>query len=213
MNIVKIRNYNIKKEGVKITRGNNPHLCNPYPLQEFASRKECLNKFKEYVWRKKDRFKEFLDYYIEQLNHQDVIFSCCCTPDLCHGDILARLVHLCREKPSNIAAIVGGRNFSDSKYMKKFLDKEKIGYIISGGASGADTMGAQYGLKNNISVKECHVEWDKYGKIAGFIRNKDIILNCDKVIAFWDGKSKGTKHSIDLAEYYKIPVTIYSDWS
>jgi len=42
-------------------------------------------------------------------------------------------------------------------------------------------------------------EWNKYGKSAGYKRNSLIINEADKVVAFWKGESKGTKHSIDLA--------------
>ena len=52
-------------------------------------------------------------------------------------------------------------------------------------------------------------DWDKYGKSAGFIRNKLIINEADMVVAFWDGKSKGTKNSIDLAINAGKPVDIY----
>jgi len=30
----------------------------------------------------------------------------------------------------------------------------------------------------------------------------------DALIAFWDGKSKGTKHMIDLAERYELKVKV-----
>ena len=43
-------------------------------------------------------------------------------------------------------------------------------------------------------------DWDRYGKAAGIIRNKDIVENSNMVIAFWDGKSKGTASSIELAK-------------
>lgn len=42
-------------------------------------------------------------------------------------------------------------------------------------------------------------EWDKYDKRAGYRRNVEIIANADVVIAAWDGQSKSTKHSIDIA--------------
>ena len=53
-------------------------------------------------------------------------------------------------------------------------------------------------------------EWKKYGKRAGYIRNHDIIKNSDHVVAFWDGKSRGTLHSIELArDKYHIPIDVY----
>lgn len=42
--------------------------------------------------------------------------------------------------------------------------------------------------------------WAEFGKYAGYIRNYDMGKNADMLIAFWDGKSKGTSHMIDIAE-------------
>ena len=101
-------------------------------------------------------------------------------------------------------AIIGTRTFTDYQRLKSILDKIKSKYeiesIISGGASGADTMAEIYARENNIPLTVYKADWDKYGKRAGFIRNKYIIDDCDICIAFWDSKSKGTKHSIDLAK-------------
>ena len=97
-------------------------------------------------------------------------------------------------------AVIGSRNFSDYQKVKKVLDQLEISLIVSGGAKGADTLGYQYALENSIETLIFRAEWDKYGKSAGYIRNVDIIDNSDIVLAFWDGKSKGTLHSINLAK-------------
>ena len=71
--------------------------------------------------------------------------------------------------------------------------------IVSGGAKGADTIAEKFALINRIPTKIFLPDWDKHGKSAGFLRNKDIVDYSDMVLAFWDQKSKGTKHTIDLA--------------
>ena len=80
--------------------------------------------------------------------------------------------------------------------------------IISGGAKGADSLARQYANEHAIAIVEYKPEWDKYGRAAGFIRNTDIVNNSDMIIAFWDGKSKGTKHSIGLAHKLNKQVII-----
>ena len=59
----------------------------------------------------------------------------------------------------------------------------------------AKMVAKEYGLK-------CHrfpADWEKHGKSAGYIRNKEMAEFSDVIIAFWDGKSKGTKHMIDIS--------------
>ena len=85
--------------------------------------------------------------------------------------------------------------------MKEVLDAyTNLDVIVSGGAKGADSLARHYAVVNDIELVEFIPDWKKYGRGAGMKRNKDIIENCDYCIAFWDGKSKGTKNSINLAK-------------
>lgn len=98
-------------------------------------------------------------------------------------------------------AVVGTRTFLDYKLLKSELDKyEDIEVIISGGAKGADSLAAEYAEEKNIDTMIFIPEWEKYGKAAGPKRNKKIIEECDKVIAFWDEESYGTLSSIKFAK-------------
>jgi len=100
--------------------------------------------------------------------------------------------------------VVGSRDFNDYDLLKKYLDKihsiEPIKCIVSGGAKGADSLSEKWAGDNNVSKIIFYPEWNKYGKRAGFLRNVTIVDTSDKVIAFWSGNSKGTKHSIDLCK-------------
>ena len=106
-------------------------------------------------------------------------------------------------------SIIGSRSFFDYTMLEKILNKEKIDILVSGGAIGADSLGEQYAENNNIPTLIFKPDWKRFGRAAGFIRNKDIIDNSDKVIAFWDGKSKGTLNSINLAKKQNKKVIIY----
>jgi len=97
-------------------------------------------------------------------------------------------------------AVIGSRTFSDYKLVKETLSTINITLLVSGGAIGADSLGEQYAKLNGIPAKIFYPDWKKYGKKAGFIRNSDIINESEMVIAFWDGKSKGTLDSIKKAE-------------
>ena len=72
--------------------------------------------------------------------------------------------------------------------------------IISGGAIGVDTLARQLAEQNNIPIIEFLPEYSKYGRKAPLMRNIQIVENCDFVIAFWDGKSPGTKFTIEYAK-------------
>ena len=106
-------------------------------------------------------------------------------------------------------AIVGSRDFNNYEFLKKIVDFHPCTQIISGGARGADTLARQYAIEHGIPFKEFFPDWDTHGKSAGFLRNEQIVQACDELVAFWDGKSRGAKHSITLAEDAGKPVYKY----
>lgn len=79
--------------------------------------------------------------------------------------------------------------------------------IISGGAKGVDTCAKEYAIAHNIKLTEFLPEYKKYGRNAPLLRNISIIERADVVLAFWDGKSRGTKFVIERC--YDIGKRIY----
>lgn len=110
-----------------------------------------------------------------------------------------------------IIAIIGSRSFKTFEHltiMDTFIREKlgcvsKVNTVVSGAAAGADTLGKMWANVNGCDMVEFPADWNTYGKAAGFIRNKTIIEAADVVFAFWDGKSKGTKHSIKIAKEMK----------
>lgn len=94
-------------------------------------------------------------------------------------------------------AIVGSRNCPRIDISTHFPFVPDT--IISGGAAGADTLAKEYALMNNIPLTEFFPDYKKFGRRAPILRNIKIVDNCDFLIAFWDGKSRGTKFTIDYA--------------
>lgn len=80
--------------------------------------------------------------------------------------------------------------------------------LVSGTARGADKLGERYAKENNFNLKLFPADWNNLGKSAGYIRNENMAKYSDVLIAFWDEKSKGTKHMIDLAIKYNLKVHI-----
>ena len=75
---------------------------------------------------------------------------------------------------------------------KEFIQPE----IVSGGALGVDWAGEYYARKHNLPYKVFPADWS-LGRGAGHIRNKQMGDYADRLIAIWDGSSKGTKGMID----------------
>lgn len=101
--------------------------------------------------------------------------------------------------------IAGGRDFDDYDLLKLKLDKllsqttDSV-TIISGTARGADTLGAHYAKDHGYGLIEMPADWGKYGRSAGYRRNEDMAAVATHCACFWNGKSRGTKHMIDIAE-------------
>lgn len=108
--------------------------------------------------------------------------------------------------------VAGGRDYDDYETLKSKLDKllqnKKDVQIVTGKARGADSLGEKYALEKSYSIAEFPVDWDSYGKSAGYRRNAEMADYADACVCFWDGASKGTKHMIDLAEKKGIKLRI-----
>lgn len=108
--------------------------------------------------------------------------------------------------------IAGGRDFNDYQELCSFCDFMLSSMtdieIVSGTANGADSLGEQYATERGYLIKQFPADWDKYGKSAGYKRNAQMAEYADALIAFWDKKSRGTKHMIDLAKETKLKVRI-----
>ena len=108
--------------------------------------------------------------------------------------------------------IAGGRNFKDYLMLKKQVDyyqlhKNQITEVVSGGAAGADTLGEQYALENNIPIKVFNADWNKHGRAAGPIRNGQMAEYADAAIVIHNG-SKGALNMIEQMRKLNKPVFV-----
>ncbi len=91
-------------------------------------------------------------------------------------------------------AVIGSRSLKIDD-LEKYIPEDTT-EIVSGGATGIDTCAKNYANAHHIKLTEFLPEYSHYGKCAPIIRNTKIIEYADEVIAFWDGKSRGTKYVI-----------------
>ncbi len=103
-----------------------------------------------------------------------------------------------------VVAVVGSRDFQDYGLLCSTLDRILARHpgctLVSGGAPGADTLAERYCTEHGIDVEVFWADWDQHGKAAGPIRNRKIVEAADIIIAFWDGKSRGTKSTVSIAK-------------
>jgi len=97
-------------------------------------------------------------------------------------------------------AIVGSRGYSDLNAVIEYVNTLPAGtVVISGGARGVDLTAENAARSRGLEVVVHYADWDTLGRSAGHIRNQKIVDDCDKLVAFWDGVSPGTKGTISLA--------------
>lgn len=113
--------------------------------------------------------------------------------------------------------VAGGRDFNDYELLKSKLDtylKNAVDIeIVCGGARGADALGARYAKERGHKIAQFPADWGKYGKAAGHIRNQDMGFYADTLVAFWDGKSAGTRNMIKFMTGLQKPMkTVMYNW-
>ncbi len=110
-------------------------------------------------------------------------------------------------------AMVGSRDFSNLNLVKNIIkqinEKYPDAIIVSGGARGVDQTAEIAAIRCGLETLIFPADWETHGKKAGFLRNAQIVENCDILLAFWDGLSKGTANTIDIALNLKKKVYIY----
>ncbi len=107
-------------------------------------------------------------------------------------------------------AVIGSRGLTVND-LEKFLPSNTT-EIISGGAKGVDSSARDYAVEHGIKLTEYLPEYEKYGRAAPLKRNLTIIENTDVVLAFWDGKSRGTKFVIDKCKELGVEIRIFYPW-
>ena len=80
--------------------------------------------------------------------------------------------------------------------------------VVGGLAKGADQIGKEFADYYGFPFSGFPANWDLHGKSAGYIRNKEMSEYADELIAYWDGKSNGTKNMIALMGIARKPTTI-----
>lgn len=115
--------------------------------------------------------------------------------------------------------VAGSRDFLDydlmrSKLRMLFQERVKVGdriEIVSGTARGADQLGERYAEEHQCAIRRFPADWrpnGTYDPTAGFKRNERMAEYATHLVAFWNGKSRGTQHMIKLAEKHNLHIRV-----
>jgi len=104
---------------------------------------------------------------------------------------------------TNHIIIAGSRGFTNYELLCAKMDRicsrlDDI-EVVSGAARGADTLGERWAAARGHPVKLFPARWSLYGNSAGYQRNNLMAAYATHLVAFWDGKSRGTQHMIEQA--------------
>ncbi len=109
--------------------------------------------------------------------------------------------------------IAGSRDITDKKLVadavRSFQRIGMITEIVCGEARGVDAIGKQIAEAMKVPVKSFPADWDHYGKRAGYIRNKEMAMYGDVLVAVWDGQSRGTRMMIEIMNEVGKPALVY----
>lgn len=118
-------------------------------------------------------------------------------------------------KKPRIICVTGSRGYENYRVMDETMKAQGINKdidkIISGEARGVDRMVKQWAKDNGVLHVTHYADWDKYGKAAGPKRNVIMVGQATEVIAFWDGKSRGTRNCINQAWQMRLPTVLITE--
>lgn len=104
--------------------------------------------------------------------------------------------------PSMRLLVTGGRDFTDRQLLFQALDQlhaeHHFTLLIHGDARGADRLAGEWAQDRGIQVLACPADWKQHGRIAGPIRNRQMLdKKPDLVVAFPGGA--GTRNMVEIA--------------
>ena len=106
--------------------------------------------------------------------------------------------------------VAGSRTFTDYQLLCQTLgpQRHRITEVLHGGTRGADQLGFRWAVKHHIRSRCFAAEWERFGKAAGPRRNQQLAQAGDVLLAFWDGRSPGTRHIISCMQQLGKPVVV-----
>ena len=103
--------------------------------------------------------------------------------------------------------LIAGSRSIQTYELEKFIPEETT-IILTGGAAGIDILAENYADQKHLSKLILRPQYNRYGRSAPLKRNEQLVDLCDMALIVWDGRSKGTKYTLDYAQKIGIPVIL-----
>jgi hypothetical protein len=103
--------------------------------------------------------------------------------------------------------ICGSRDLQNYQLVEEAVTRSgfEISTVLSGSSRGVDRLGIAFARNHHHPVQVFMPEWERFGKRAGMVRNREMAQTAEAVIAIWDGQSRGTRNIIELASNRHLP--------
>ncbi len=99
-----------------------------------------------------------------------------------------------------ISAVVGSRSFGDFALLSRVCRSLGVSSVVSGGAAGADSLAAEFASSCGFPLRVFLPDYGRFGCRAPLVRNWKIVRSVSRVVAFWDGRSRGCAHAVSCAD-------------
>lgn len=192
--MLKTRLVNIHKEPYDVSIMRPGYFGNQYIIGKHGTREEVVQKH----WTNLLSRLRYDDLFLKELlKLRGKTLGCCCTPEICHGDNLLKILN------AKVIGIIGSRrrnsNEDFSAIHTRFLEIYNPGdIIVSGGCpKGGDRFAETIADLYNIPIMIFRANWNRFGRGAGFVRNTDIAReSCELIACVTADRTGGTEDTV-----------------
>jgi hypothetical protein len=174
-----------------------------------------VERYRTHLLRVLEGYPAECDWLRERIREGIPLFcpGCGIGSPTCHARVIEQV--LC--PPGMKLIIAGGRDLQAYTLVEMWADRvltwHDVTEVVCGDATGADSLGERWANAKGIPVKHFPADWDGLGKKAGLVRNGQMAAYGTALLAFWDGRSRGTADMIEKAKWagLKVKVVTYKN--
>ncbi|WP_201007509.1 hypothetical protein [Paenibacillus glycanilyticus] len=107
-------------------------------------------------------------------------------------------------------AIIGSRHYPKLRLVEEYVNSlSDDTIVISRGSRGVDHVAYVTAHFRGLHCRRCPAEWNVNGNSSIYLSNLQIVKDAEFLVVFWDGESKGTLQTLEIAYQHQKPVIVY----